>query len=66
MDRKHVGKTFVGTFFLGVQTFQTVPKNLDVTHIVTIIIKYKSNTERQNTKKAWCLNCCFNINNMEQ
>lgn len=56
MDRKPVGKTFVGTFFLGVQTFQTEPKNLDVTHIVTIIINYKSNTERQNNKKAWCLN----------
>ena len=56
MDRKHVGKTFVPFFFLGVHTFQTRPKNLDVTHIITIIITYKSNTERQNTKKAWCLN----------
>ena len=44
-------KLFEGTFFLGVNTFQTAPKNLNVTHIVTIIITYKSNTERHNTKK---------------
>ena len=49
MDRKHVGKTFV-PFFLGVHTFQTGPKNLDVTHIVTII-SHTNQTRKDKTLK---------------